>query len=476
MSSESQSTVSTREPIDGRRSPPPPLGAGPVTEAQPQRGASAPKSRRATRRVVALWIRRALLAVLAVAAAGAIVYAWLPKPVVVETAVARRGPLEVTVEEEGKTRVRERFVVTAPISGNLWRVEREVGDAIEKGEVLAKISPPDPALLDPRTRDEAQARLAAALAQERAAGTAVVRAVAAAEDAARVNARAHKLAQGGAVPTTEVERAELAEKVSRAELEAARENKLAAAAEVRAARALLGGRSATPAGEGPVPAGGGATSQARGGKARAREPRGVVSVASPASGRILRRVRDSAGPVMQGAPLVEVGEPRALEIVIDVLSTDAAVVAPGMAVEVTGWGGGPLAGTVARVEPAAFTRVSALGVEEQRVNVIVDLPAAPANLGDGFRVEGKIVLWRGEALTVPASAVFRDRGQWAVYTAAGGRAQLVPVDVGKRGRLAVEVTSGLKVGDVVILHPGDQVSQGARVAEKTPGGTPDRLD
>jgi HlyD family secretion protein len=318
-----------------------------------------------------------------------------------------------------------------------------VGDVVAKGEIVARIEPPDPALLDPRSRDEAEARLAAAIAQQRAADTAIARAAAARGVAQREAERTRKLAESGAITITERERDELNEKVTEADLAAARQQQRAAAAQVAAAQATLGQ---------------GSPSTGR-----------AFPVASPASGEILKVVRDSAGPIAQGAPLLEVGDPHALEAVIDVLSSDAAKIAPGMPVEITAWGGDhPLAGVVGRIEPSAFTRISALGVEEQRVNIIVALRDPPPALGDGFRVEGKIILWRGDALTVAASAVFRDRGRWAVYTVSGGRAHLVPIDVGRRGRLRVEVTSGLSIGDVVILHPGDQVTDGGRVA--TGGG------
>jgi HlyD family secretion protein len=401
------------------------------------------KNPRAARRTVARWARRIVLVAGGLAALAVLVYYWLPKPAVVETATVSKGPLEVTVEEEGKTRVRDRFVVAAPISGNLLRIDHEVGDAIGKDEVIARIEPPDPALLDPRSREEAEAHLAAAVAQQRAADTAIVRATASLGVATREAERTRKLSDSGAVTITERERDELNEKVAQADLAAAKEQKRAAVAQVAAAEATLG-------------QGGGTAGRA-------------FPVASPAAGRILKLDRDSAGPVQQGAPLVELGDPHALEAVIDVLSSDAARIAPGMPVEITAWGGDhPLAGTVTRVEPSAFTRISALGVEEQRVNIIVALSDAPPTLGDGFRVEGKIILWRGDALTVPANAVFRDRGRWAVYTVANGRAHLQPIEVGKRGRLAVEVTGGLSAGDVVILHPGDQVTDGGRVSADAP--------
>lgn len=393
---------------------------------------------RAARRRLAKWLRRGVLGAIALAGTGALVYTFLPKPVVVELATARRAPLEVTVEEDGKTRVHERFVVAAPIAGNLARIELEAGDAVVAGQEIAQIQPPDPALLDPRSRDEATARLAAANAQERAAATAIVRARTARDQAARDAARTRQLAATGAITASERERADLAEQLAVSDLASAQQQQAAAVAAVAAARAVLG--QGTRAGTG-------------------------FAVHAPASGRIFKVVRDSAGPVAAGAPLVELGDPRAMEAVIDVLSSDAARITPGMRCTITAWGGeGELAGAVSRIEPSAFTHLSALGVEEQRVNVVISIPAPPATLGDGFRIEGKIVLWAGDALVVPSSAVFRDHDQWAVYTIEARRARLVHVELGRRGRLDVEVIKNLAAGAQVILHPGDAVTDGIRVA------------
>ena len=392
---------------------------------------------RALRHATTRWIKRGLLAVAALGALALLVYAWLPKPVAVETAAAHVSPLEVTVEEDGKTRVHDRYVVAAPISGNLERVELDAGAPIAAGQVLARIVPPDPALLDPRTRDQAAAQLAGAIARERTAGAAVIRARAAAELAARDAERTRQLAATGAVAASARERDDLAAQASAQELAAAQAQQRAAAADVAAARAVLGA----------------------GGK-----PVGAAQVIAPVGGRVLRVVRDSAGPIAAGASIVELGDPRALELVVDVLSSDGARIATGMPVAIAGWGGDhELAGTVTRVEPSAFTKISALGVEEQRVNVIVKLEAPPASLGDGFRVEARIVLWRGEALTVPASAAFRDHGRWAVYAIDAGRARLHPVELGHLGRVDVEIASGLAAGTEVILHPGDRVAEGTRV-------------
>jgi HlyD family secretion protein len=183
------------------------------------------------------------------------------------------------------------------------------------------------------------------------------------------------------------------------------------------------------------------------------------------SGRVLRLVRDSAGPVTAGAPLLELGDPRGLEVAIDVLSADAARIAPGMVATFDGWGGErPLRGHVRLVEPSGFTRISALGVEEQRVKVIAALDDVPASLGDGFRVEARIALWRGDAIVVPASAVFRDHDHWAVYAIDAGAARMVPVGLGHRGRIELEITSGLATGAMVVLHPGDSVVDGAKLS------------
>jgi HlyD family secretion protein len=393
---------------------------------------------RALRHQATRWLKRGLLAAAALAVLAILVYAWLPKPVAVEAATAGIGPLEVTVDEDGKTRVHDRYVVAAPISGNLERVELDAGTPVAAGQVLARIVAPDPALLDPRTRDQAAAQLAAAIAREHTAGTAVIRARATAELSARDAERTRQLVASGAVAASMLEHDDLAAQVSAQELAAAGAQQRAAAADVAAMRAVLGS----------------------GGK-----PTGAVLLPAPVAGRVLHVVRDSAGPIAAGAPIVELGDPRALEIVVDVLSSDGARIAPGMPVAVAGWGGNDaLAAIVDRVEPSAFTKISALGVEEQRVNVIVKLTAPPASLGDGFRVEARIVLWRGDALTVPASAAFRDHGHWAVYAIESGRARLRRVELGHIGRLDVEIASGLAPGMDVILHPGDRVADGTRVS------------
>ena len=298
-------------------------------------------------------------------------------------------------------------------------------------------------LLDDHSRGEATARLAAASARQRRADIAIARAELARDAAVREAARTRTLDQRGAVPVSERERTDDQEQLAIRDLAAAETARASALAEVAATRAVLSDA-------GPVAA------------ARA------VTVTAPATGQVLRVVRDSAGPVAAGAALLELGDPRAIEVVVDVLSSDAARITPGMAVAIEAWGGDrALRGEVLRVEPSAFTRISALGVEEQRVKVIASIADPPAALGDGFRVEARIFTWRGErVVTVPASAVFRDKERWAVYAAVDGRARLVPVELGHRGRLDVELASGLAPGAQVILHPTDQIADGVAIAPR----------
>jgi len=391
---------------------------------------------RKTRRNVVRWIKRAILVVAGVGIVAAVVFAMLPDAVVVDTSPVTRGALEVEIREDGQTRVRDRFVVATPIAGELERIEIEAGAAVEAGTVVARIEPSQPALLDDRTRGETTARLAAARARERQARTAIDRARYA-RDAATVDAeRARDLAAQAAITATERERYDLAEKVAIEDLAAAELVRAAAAAEIQALREVLDPRRADTQ---PLP------------------------VTAPTAGRVLRVLRESAGPVAAGTPLLEIGDPTALDVVIDVLSRDAEVIAPGMEVWIETAAAKPTRATVRVVEPSAFTRISALGVEEQRVNVIARVDAA-STLGDAFRVDARIITWRSDdVLRVPASALFRERGRWAVYVVDEGRARTRHVDVGHRGRLDVEVRGGLAEGVRVIVHPSDRVTDGTRV-------------
>lgn len=393
----------------------------------------------ARRRTVLKWTKRGALALVGLGIAGGLAYAWMPKPVAVDLAVARRAPLDVEITEDGQTRVRDRFVVSVSSSGELQRIELEPGAIVAAGDVLARISPPQPVLLDPRSRKEAVARLAVAVSRQRTAATAIERATVGRDAAVRDADRARRLVERGAITVSERERAELAEQLALRDLSVAQLERVAASAEVDAARAML-----------DVP----------GPDRTARD----MTVTAPVGGKVLRVLRDSAGPIAAGTPLFELGDPRAIEVVVDVMSSDAAQVTPGMRVSIERWGGPPLAGSVRRVEPSAFTRISALGVEEQRVHVIASVEAPPPTLGDGFRVAATIITWHGDdALVVPASAVFRDHGSWAVWVVDGRRVHLRPVTLGHHGRVDVEVASGLGAGDRVVLHPGDNLADDTRI-------------
>ncbi|MBK7973639.1 MAG: HlyD family efflux transporter periplasmic adaptor subunit [Deltaproteobacteria bacterium] len=399
--------------------------------------------------------RRAFLGLACAALAAGIVYAFLPQPVPVDTARVARGAMRVTVDDEGKTRVVDRFVVHAPITGRLQRIALEAGDAVKAGEtVLAAIEPSDPALLDPRSRAEAEAREKAALAGSSRAAAETERAKAALAYARVDVERARKLAATGDVSHQALDQAELAERTAVQELRAAGFAEQVARFELETARATLM-RAAS--------GGDGATAAPGGGHA--------VELRSPVGGRVLRVLEESETVVAAGSPLVEVADPRSLEVVVDLLSTDAVQVHEGMAASLEGWGGPrALAGRVRRVEPSGFTKVSALGVEEQRVNVVIDLVEPPetwAALGDGFRVEARIVLWEsGDALTVPTSALYRSKEDWAVFVVEGGRAHPRAVRVGHRNDVQAEAVDGLHEGDTVIVHPGDRITEGVSVVTR----------
>jgi HlyD family secretion protein len=391
------------------------------------------------------WRNRILLGVLLLLATLAIVWAFLPRPVPVDTATVSRGPLRVTVEEEGKARLRDRFVVSAPIAGYARRVALDVGDPVRKGEAVATLEPLRAEALDPRSRATAAARVASAEAAHRAAREKVREAAASDEYAAAHLARTRKLTEAGLTPRDALEQAEAAAGRTAAARRSAEGTADAALHELEAAKAALTGAGAT------------------GGKDRER-----VIVRSPVAGRILSVRHESEGVVPAGTPLVEVGDPRRLEVEVDVLSADAVRIRPGMPVRFERWGGdAPLEGRVRRVEPVGFTKISALGVEEQRVFVIVDF-TSPRNrweqVGDGYRLEASFILWEEkDVLQVPAGAVFRTGERHAVYVVEKGRAKLRPVVVGKRSGLAAQILSGASEGETVVLHPGDAVTDGRKV-------------
>ena len=398
---------------------------------------------RERRRRLARGLRRGLLAVALAAAAVGAVLALRPRPVPVDIAHAVRGPLVVAVEESGKTRVKDRYVVSAPAAGSLSRLMLEPGDTVKEGDILAEIAPAQPPLLDPRMRAEAEARLGAALSALGQARAQAARATAAKELSEQELARVRRLADSGAIARQPLEQAEFEARMRAEELASSLFGGKVAAEEVRSARATLGQ-----------------------GDRSSRDRH--IDVFAPVSGRVLRVFQKSAGVVPAGAPLVEVGDPAALEIVVDLLTTVAVQVRSGTEVVIQGWGGdGPLAGRVRLVEPSGFTRPSALGVDEQRVNAVIALTeprARWATLGDGYRVETRLVLWQApEVLKVPQGAVFRHGDGWAAFRIDDGKATMVTVQLGHRGESEVEIASGLAAGETVAVHPGDRVKPGARV-------------
>ena len=393
-----------------------------------------------------IWRRRILLTVLALVVAAGLYYGFRPQPVAVDTAAVTRGPLRVSVEEEGKTRVQDRFVVSAPVAGYARRVDLDVGDAVGKGQVLAELEPLRSMVLDPRSRAEAQARVAAARAQL-AAAQASARAAKAEAEHARVDyQRIAKLCQVQCVSEEEKDTAKARWQVAEANARSADSAVEVARYQLEAARTALRYSAAEAAGQ--------AVEQ--------------VSVKAPVDGRVLSVRHRSEGVVNAGEPLVDIGDPHQLEVEVEVLSADAVRIHPGTRVLLERWGGpDPLKAIVRTVEPVAFTKVSALGVEEQRVLVIADITSPKEqwkSLGDGYRVEASFILWeRPDVLQVPESALFRQGEQWAVFAVKDGRAKLTPVEIGERNGLAAQVVKGLTKGERVITHPSDQVEDGVRV-------------
>lgn len=388
---------------------------------------------------------------LALGVAGGIAYGFMPRPLPVELVPAHKGSLQVTVDEEGKTRVQERYVVAAPVAGQARRITLKVGHAVVAGQVVAWIDPLAAASLDPRTRAQAQARVEAAQANLQGAREQVRSAQAEATLAGQELSRAESLARERFVSQAVVD-------LARARLQAGQANRQAAEYAVQAARhEVEAARAALLQ----------VASLARGGPAE------TLQVTAPVAGRVLAVPHESEGAVQPGQPLVEIGNPRSLEVEVEVLSTAAVKILPGSKVLLDRWGGPqPLEGRVRVVEPAGFTKVSALGVEEQRVRIIVDITTPPEvwqALGDRYRVDASFVLWQGDdLLLVPTSALFRHQDGWAVFVARAGRAHLTPVQIGQRSGLAAQVLAGLKAGEQVIAHPDEKVADGVRVQPRGP--------
>lgn len=362
----------------------------------------------------------------------------------VDLAEVTQGPMTVTIDDEGETRVHDLFVVAAPINGRLTRIELEPGDPVIAGQtVVARMTPVDSDFLDPRTEGRVRAQVQALDAMLASSSMRIEQARAARDLAKQEQGRLEALFNRGFATRAALDRANASLLSGNAAFSEAIRAAEAARFERDAARANL----VTP----------------NSGRASA-----TLAVRSPTSGTVMRVSRESEATVAAGTPLVELGDPRDLEIVTDLLSADAVRLPPGARVLIENWGGTtPLNGRVRRIEPFGFTKISALGVEEQRVNVIIDITDPPekrAKLGHGYRVIIRVVEWESaNAPQLPISALFRDKGKWAVFAVQNGRAKLVPVTIGRMNDEQAELLGGLKKGAVVILHPSEKISDDARV-------------
>ena len=364
-----------------------------------------------------------------------------PESIEVSRATVERGSMQVTLDEDGETRIRDKFVVSAPVGGRLQRIELEPGDRVVRGKtIVARLTTADAPLLDPRTRGELEAAVEAARAAVGQARADFERATAELMRARTTLQRQQQLMKAGAIAADNLDAAETA--VATAE-EARKAVEFAVARseyELQLARARL--RAPSPVGR-------------------------AVEIVAPVSGLILTRFRESESVVPVGERLIEIGEPARIEIVADFLSTDAVRIQPGAPVLVEGWGGShSLEGRVRRVEPAGFMKVSALGVEEQRVNVLIDFddPSAAGRLGDGYRVEVRVIVWREkDVVKVPVGGLFRRGTDWAAFVIEDERVRLQPVRLGQRNDVDAQILEGLSPEQAVVLHPPDTLADGARV-------------
>ena len=390
-----------------------------------------------------------LAAAVIVAAVG---YGLVPEPKEVDLAIVDQGDIRVTVDQDGKTRILERYVVSTPLAGRLLRIDLDPGDEVTAGQtLLATIEPRDPELLDARSIAQAEARVnAAQVALEKMVP--LLEEAQAAQEHAQVQLNRAREAVD-AISQSDLDSRLLEFRVRSAMLRTAKHNEEIARFELEQAKAALI-RSRPQERAVPSPGGG-----------------WNFMIRSPISGRVLRVMQESSAVVTAGMPLLEVGDPRDLEVEIDVLSRDAVRIPAGAKVLLEHWGGSKvLEGSVRLVEPSAFTKISTLGVEEQRVNVIVDLHDPPqdrASLGDGFRVEARIIVEEANnVLKVPTSALFRVGDDWAVFLANGDTAQMKIVKLGLQNGLAAEVVEGLSQGDAVVVHPGDNVADGTSIRQR----------
>ena len=389
----------------------------------------------------------ALGVILAVVAA-LVVWALRPQPISVEVLEVTKGVFEQTVSDDGQTRVRDRYVIAAPLAGQVERIQLEVGDPVKQGQVVAELTPTAPAFLDVRTQRELRERIGAAEAQVARARAETLKTQAQRDQARADRDRQVRLSKEGFISQTVLEQADLALRTAERAVDAARFAEQAAGHDLAQARAALT-------------------------RYESKELATRWPVSSPVAGVVLKVAQKSEGPVPLGTPLVEVADPRSLEAIVDVLSQEAVAIRPGMPARLElGQGVPALAARVRLVEPAAFTKVSALGVEEQRVNVVLDF-SEPLDkvqtIGDGFRVEAHIVVFRQEsAVKAPVGALFRQGAGWAAFVIDAERARLLTVKVARRNNLEAMVEDGLKAGDRVVIYPSDALKDGSRVEIRSP--------
>lgn len=392
--------------------------------------------------------KRILYLAVGLVVAALVVHALKPKPVAVDLAQATRGPMRLTIDEDGETRIKERYMIYAPIGGRLQRISLDSGDPVTADQtILATIEPRDPALLDPRDRAELEARVSAARATVEQTRAQSLKANSDADLAQGELDRAAKLVKTGAIS-----RQEFDDKSHRAD--AAREAARSAESAVRVAEFQLKQAEAAYTRSAP-----GATEGS---------PNWSFPIPSPITGTVLRVLQESAKVVQPGDQLLEIGNPGDLEIWIDVLTTDAVKARPGDEVVIEHWGGEtPLEARVRRIEPAGFTKISALGVEEKRTWIVADLTDDREKwsaLGDNYRIEARIVIWQAnDVLKIPSGALFRHRDGWAVFRVIAGKAELHPIKIGHDNGLEAEVLDGLSPGDLIIVHPSDQITNGLNV-------------
>ena len=395
------------------------------------------------------WLKRVVGALVLIAAIVVVIWFVWPRPILADLAAVTSGPMEVTIEDEGKTRVRNVYTVSAPLVGRVLRNPRRVGDQVAADEtIVAVLQPMAPSLLDVRSREEVQAAIAAAEAAVKFAEAEVRRIDAALEYSRTELTRAQALFRTNTIAAKMLDKAKFDVETNEAALVSAK-----AQLDVRrheqhnaTARLIDPSSSAQPG------------------------PSCCVQIRAPVSGRVLKINQESETVVQPGTPLIEIGDVLDLEIVADLLSTDAVQIKDGASVRIDGWGGPAIQGRVTRVDPAGFLKVSALGIEEQRVRTVIDFVDPPrtwSRLGHDFRVIVHVKIWDAEnALTLPVGALFRKGDDWAVFAVKDGRARTTLLRIGRRNNRVAEVLSGLSAGDQVVLHPSDRIKDGVAIAAR----------